>query len=337
MRFFAALLAIVAACTATSGDNVNDSLILLVANRSSHEVTFVDIERGVVLDRIATGEGPHLLSNVSDDRVLATGYGEFPRPHEEPVSSRPPFVSVPNSRFTLIDVASRTVILQGSFDACAKPHASWIVGPRAYVTCESERRLLVLHLGSAEVVEYFDTGQDGSHVLAFEPSTSTLAVSNTGSGSVTLFDLPGGNPTIVELAGGSEGLLAYAGRIWVSNALDGSVSVVDPGTAGVARHIKSVCSFPIALGAGSQERMWIACFASAELVAIDQRKFVVSQRIKLRDMPLNLQLHPTQELAYVSLPRANAIAEIDLQTGEELRRIRVGIEPDGLRWATNRR
>jgi hypothetical protein len=37
---------------------------------------------------------------------------------------------------------------------------------------------------------------------------------------------------------------------------------------------------------------------------------------------------------YVSLPRRNAIAEIDLDSGSELRRIDVGIEPDGLRWAT---
>jgi hypothetical protein len=29
----------------------------------------------------------------------------------------------------------------------------------------------------------------------------------------------------------------------------------------------------------------------------------------------------------------NALAEIDLTSGEELRRIAVGIDPDGLRWA----
>jgi hypothetical protein len=54
---------------------------LLVANRSSHEVSFVDLSRGEVIARVPTGEGPHLLSNVSDGRVLATGYGEFPQPH----------------------------------------------------------------------------------------------------------------------------------------------------------------------------------------------------------------------------------------------------------------
>jgi hypothetical protein len=62
---------------------------LLVANRSSHDVSFVDLARGEVIAATGTGEGPHLLSNVSDGRVLATGYGEFPQPHGMPVESRP--------------------------------------------------------------------------------------------------------------------------------------------------------------------------------------------------------------------------------------------------------
>ena len=60
---------------------------LIVANRSSHEVAIVDLARGIVTSRIATGEGPHLLSNVAGQRVVATGYGEFPEPHDEPVLS----------------------------------------------------------------------------------------------------------------------------------------------------------------------------------------------------------------------------------------------------------
>ena len=48
----------------------------------------------------------------------------------------------------------------------------------------------------------------------------------------------------------------------------------------------------------------------------------------------NLLTHPKLNLAYVSLPRKNVIAEIDLASGDELRRMRVGMEPDGLRWAS---
>jgi hypothetical protein len=66
---------------------------------------------------------------------------------------------------------------------------------------------------------------------------------------------------------------------------------------------------------------------------VDVDTFTLERRISLKAQPLNLLLHPDFEVAYVSLPRANAIAEIDLNSGEEIRRISVGIEPDGLRWA----
>ena len=306
---------------------------LLVANRSSHELTFVDLASAEIVTRIPTGEGPHLLSNVSDGRVLATGFGEFPQPHEEPVSLRPPFVESPNSRLTVIDTSNRTVLLDRVIEDCAKPHASWIVEQRAYVTCETEQRVLSLDLETGQAVDYFDTRQEGSHVLGFDVGSRTLAVANTESGSLTLIDIDSGDTKVVKLAGGSEGLLVTAGQVWVGNAWDGSVSVVDSRTATVVTQTESVCDFPISLSQRRQERVWIACFGSAELVSINTGTFTVEHRIKLDDQPLNLLLHPRLDLAYVSLPRQNAIAEIDLNSGREVRRINVGIEPDGLRWA----
>lgn len=307
---------------------------LLVANRSSHEVTFVDLALGEILAHVATGEGPHLLSNVSGGRVMATGFGEFPKPHSEPVSSRPPFMEALNSRLTLIDAVDQTVLLDTTIENCARPHASWMVEQRGYVTCESEGRVLVLDLTSGQTIGHFDTLQEGSHVLSFESESRVLASSNTESGSVTLINIDSGDTEVVTLAAGSEGSLAIAGRIWVGNATDGSISIVDPRTSTVVKNIDSVCGFPIALSQDSQNQVWVACFASAELVSIDRDSFVIRRRISLRDQPLNLLIHPKRKLAYVSLPRQNAIAEISLDAGMELRRIPVGIEPDGLRWAT---
>ncbi|HNP36229.1 MAG TPA: hypothetical protein PKK10_10275 [Woeseiaceae bacterium] len=308
---------------------------LLVANRSSHEITMVDLARGEVVTRVTTGEGPHLLSNVSDARVLATGYGEFPKPHMQPVTVRPPFVEALNSRLTVINTADGTVLLDAVIEDCAKPHSSWLLGQRGYVTCETEKRVLVIDLESGQTIDHFDTRQKGSHVLSFEPETRTLAVANTESGSVTLIKLDNGDTEVVRLAAGSEGLLSIAGSIWVANATDGSISIIDPRTPTVAKHIDSVCSFPIALSQDSQNQVWIACFGSSELVAVDRDSFAVRRRISLKDQPLNLLVHPTRQLAYASYPRQNAVAEISLDTSMELRRIPVGIEPDGLRWAAS--
>ena len=307
---------------------------LLVANRASHEITFVDLAQGAVTDRIATGEGPHLLSNASEGLIVATGYGVFPRPHTEPVSNRPPFVEALNSRLTLLDTTNRTVLLDSRINDCARPHASWLIERRAYVTCEDEQSVLIVDLDDGETIGHFDTRQKGSHVLSYEPESRMLASSNTDSGSITLIDLDSSESRIVKLAAGSEGALAIEGRIWVANAIAGSISIVDPRSGKVGAHIDSVCSFPIALTQDKDRRVWVACFASAELLSIDPDNFSVLRRISLNHQPLNLLAHPNRPLAYASLPRQNAIAEIDLSSGTVLRHIRVGIEPDGLRWAT---
>jgi DNA-binding beta-propeller fold protein YncE len=147
-----------------------------------------------------------------------------------------------------------------------------------------------------------------------------------------LINIDSGETTVVDVGNGSEGLLVVDDHIWVGNAWEGSVSVVDARTKTKLTRIESVCNFPISFS-DDEQRVWVACFGSAELVSVDVDTFAPGRRISLEEQPLNLLLHPDLEVAYVSLPRINAVAEIDLSSGEELRRIDVGIEPDGLRWA----
>lgn len=311
----------------------NYAPLLLVANRSSHELTWVDLAQGKVVDRIKTGAGPHLLSNVSEGRIVVTGFGEFPRPHEAPVGKRPPFEQQHNSRVMMIDVAKRSVLWDIALDECPTPHASWIVDELTFITCESRKAIVKLSTLTGQVLGSLNTQQFGSHVLSFEAVSGTLAVSNTVSGSVTLFGLGEDASSVVQLDKGSEGALAVDGNLWIANALAGTVSVVDPQASRVLNQTSSICQFPISVGYQGSGEVWIACFASSELVSIDPGSFDISRRIPLPDQPLHVLLHPARPLAYVSYPRANAIAEISLEAGAEVRRITVGIEPDGLRWA----
>jgi hypothetical protein len=305
---------------------------LLVANRSSHDVAFLDLASGEISRRVATGEGPHLLSNLDDGRVLATGFVEFPEPHAGPVNRRPPFERKLNSRITLIDVDRGSVMLEAHLDDCIRPHASWIVGDRGFVTCQDERAVLEVDLQSGKAVQRYDTRQEGTHVLSFEPRSRTLAASNTDSGSVTLINIDTGDTRVVELAAGSEGIVEIDGLLWIGNAGEGSISVVDPVTAKVVAHTEPLCRFPIALSPGHGGQLLVGCFGSAELIAIDRSTYRLTKRYPLDGQPLNLVVHPDRPIAYASLPRQNAVAEIDLETGSVVRRIPAGIEPDGLRW-----
>lgn len=305
---------------------------LAVTNRSSHEVTFLDLEQGIVTSRVATGNGPHLSSNVDEGRLLATAYGVYPEPHDEPVALRPPFVESLSSRATLIDVSIRKAVFDVKIPNCLRPHSSWIVNGYGYVTCEDEQALAKINLESGAVVDMLDTAQKGSHVLGALADGSKLAVSNTESDSVTLFDLETGDRTIVPTANGAEGLTFIGDELWISNALDGSVSVIDSGTGDVTHRIDDVCSFPIAMSRGVDGLVWVACFGSSELVGLGFDTKAEARRFKLDGQPLHVLAHPSLPLAYASIPRANAVMEVQLASGEATRLMDVGIEPDGLRW-----
>lgn len=205
------------------------------------------------------------------------------------------------------------------------------------MVCEDEARVVEIDLDNGSIVRTFVTGQEGSHVLAFEPSSRVLSVSNTGSGSVTLINVDDGKREIVSLGSGSEGALVVGGQIWVANALDGTLSIVDPVLAREVYRSTPLCGFPISMDLGAGNLVWLACFGSSELVAISRDDYATVRQVTLTAAPLHVILHPARALAYVSLPRANAIEEVDLVTGEATRRIPVGIEPDGLRWAAERR
>jgi DNA-binding beta-propeller fold protein YncE len=150
-----------------------------------------------------------------------------------------------------------------------------------------------------------------------------------------LLDPTAGETTVVPLGAGAEGSAVVEARseLWVGNAGDGSLSVVDLSVRREVERIEDVCRMPIALAADG-ELVWVACFLDSELLAVDAARRSVTKRLPLTARPLNLLLHPELALAYISLPRENAVAEIDLASGAETRRIPVGIEPDGLRWAT---
>jgi len=306
--------------------------ILAVANRSSHEVSLIDLAEGGISKVYATGEGPHLLSNVDSGRLLVTGFGEYPTPHDDPILNRPPFESTLNSRLTFIDIDVGSVVLDNRIEGCERPHASWIVEDRGFVSCQDEQSVVEINLVTGESMRRFDTKQMGSHVLAFEPRSRVLSVSNTESGSISLIHIDTGETRVVDLASGSEGAMAIDELFWVANALHGSISIVDPVTARVVMQTERLCDFPIAFSPDQHDHVWLACFGSAELLGIDRSSYKLAKRYSLDGQPLNLLVHPFRQIAYAAFPRENSVAEIDLEVGEIVRKITSGIEPDGLRW-----
>ena len=50
----------------------------------------------------------------------------------------------------MFDARTGSVLLETRLESCVRPHASWIVGDRGFVTCQDERSVLEIDLEVAE-------------------------------------------------------------------------------------------------------------------------------------------------------------------------------------------
>lgn len=306
---------------------------LHVANRSSHELASVELASGRIVDRTPIGPGPHLVS-AGPDALAVAAYGAFPRPHSEPVIGMPGWVEEPGGELLVIHAPGVEDRLQRLALPCVRPHGSaWDdVGSRVWITCEDRQGVVEVTLGStSQKQRLLTTGYEGAHVLAWDRPRNQLLVAHTEAGGVSFLRLDSGEAAFLGLAPGAEALWIDESRrqAWVTLGASGELAVVDLAERIEIARVEPGCVFPIDFAAAG-DALWVACFGSGELVAIDLITHEVSDRIKLPAGPLNVEAHPSLPVLYASLPRQNRVVEVSVIGGGVTRSFETGIEPDGL-------
>jgi YVTN family beta-propeller protein len=160
-------------------------------------------------------------------------------------------------------------------------------------------------------------------VLAVSPDGGTVAVALQQSDRVALLPVAGGTGKSVQV-GRYPGGVAWDrdGRAYVSNALDGTVSVVDAGTAKVVRTISGLGGFnaqPEGLVADPRsDRMYVAITQRDAVGVIDTKALTVVKTVSVARpeaqgvQPTSLAVDPDGETLYVTDSGEDAIAAIAL-------------------------
>jgi YVTN family beta-propeller protein len=142
--------------------------------------------------------------------------------------------------------------------------------------------------------------------------------------------------TLVPVGRGPEGFdVSPDGKeVWVANARDGTVSVLDDATKTVTQTLD--------LGVQGANRLkftldgksvLISSLGGAGLAIVDVATHQVTKRIPIGHGAAGILLQPGGARAYVACSPDDSIAVLDLKTLELVGRIDVGHEPDGLAWA----
>lgn len=161
----------------------------------------------------------------------------------------------------------------------------------------------------------------GSAPAGIASGAGRVWVTNGADGTVTRIDPRGGHVDQTLRVGSSPaGVAASAGAIWVANALDGSVSRIDPRAGEVVQTIQ-VGRRPVDLSVGAGA-VWVTDADGEAVVPIDPRSGVPRRRVRLASSPGGVAVGFGS--VWVAEPLAHELVRIDPRTGATQAEIAVG-------------
>jgi YVTN family beta-propeller protein len=312
---------------------------LVVANKSDATASLLDLDSGEVVATLPTGDGPHEVGISPDGRfALVANYGGR---------------GSSNNSLTLIDIARAEVVKTIDLGEYKAPHGvEWIDDTYVAVTVEANQALAVVDVGKGEVIQAIATDQKVSHMVALDPDGQRAYTSNMGSGTITVLDLDAGERLKnIATGSGAEGIaVSTAGHVWVTNREADTLTVLDGETFSTVKEITSV-GFPIRATASPKGQVLVTRARAGDLVVYDAGTFeevrtvpfdlkslgsdgrLFRDRFGDSSVPIGVVVDNTGERAFVAHANADVITEVDLTTGQVLRVLRAGREPDGMGWS----
>ncbi len=292
--------------------------ILLVGNKGEDTLSFIALEDGRELARPKTGRMPHEIAvSPNGKQAAVVAYG--------------------GTTIDLFDVASREKIRTIDLSPNAGPHGiAWLADGRIVVTTERSKSIAIVDPAAGTVSASIATGEDGTHMVAISDDGARAYTANIGSGTVSVIDLKA-KAKLRDLAVGGrpEGIaLSKDGRtLWVGDLEGARVQVFDTGSFEKLGEV-ATGAVPIRVAASPDGR-WIVSsnVGAGTLTVIDSRT-----RAKLRDVTVSgdgqagqvtILFGPKGRL-YAAETGRDEVAEIDLESGRVLRRLKAGKNGDGL-------
>ena len=318
---------------------------LLVGNKSEASVSLIDLGSGAEVARAETRPGPHEIAVSSDGRrAVVTNYGD----------------RRPGNTLSIIDVERGTTTGTVDLGDYTRPHGILFTADdcQVLVTAEGAQALLRVDVCSKEVLKAMPTGQEVSHMLAYDPVVRRAYVANIGSGSVSIIDVASGELLAFHVSGdGAEGVaLSGDGRqLWVTNRGEDSISQFDARSGSRLRKIP-VEGFPIRAemlpgDADSGERVLVTSARSGGLTVIDTTVPAIERTVDLglalsgdadglfadrfgnSSIPIGIEVEPGGERIWIAHAGAHTVQELDTRTWRQLRLLSTGREPDAMAYS----
>ncbi len=274
-----------------------------------------------------------------------------PDPHEVIASSDGTTAYISNygdayNTLTVVDLAAKKVLPVIDLGALRAPHGLAFVGGRVWFTAEAAKAIGSYDPATKRVDWIMGTGQNRTHMIYVSPGLNQIVTTNAGSASVSIIEKIGGgaasgpssgdwNETVVPVGRGSEGFdVSPDGKeIWVANADDGTVSIIDVASKKVidtlAANVKDANRLKFT---PDGKLAFISSLRQPDVTVLDRVTRKEVKRIKVGEGAAGVLMQPDGSRVYVACSPDGYVAVIDLHSLEVVGRIEAGQEPDGLAW-----
>lgn len=309
---------------------------LLALSKHDQTLAMVDPANLKVLAKVPVGEDPHeVIASADGKTAYVSNYG-----------------GGAYNTLAVIDLIARKPLPSIELGALRGPHGLIFVGGKVWFTAEAAKAIGSYDPGTTKVDWILGTGQNRTHMIWVSEDLKHLVTSNVSSGTVSMIEKtgtrsgpppgpPGGDwdETVVRVGNGSEGFdVSPNGKeIWVANAQEGTISIIDVGSKKVIETLNASVG-----GANRLKftpdggRVFISSLRLGTVAVLDASTRKDIKRIEVGHGAAGIEMQPDGARAFVACSPDNYVVVIELKSLEVTGKIDVGPNPDGLAWAIQR-
>ena len=346
------LAAVCGVCAIAATAIAQENATLLVLSKRDHTLAIVDAKTLKVSAKVPVGNDPHEVVASADGRkawVSNYGGGQF-------------------NTLATIDLINAKALPAVDLGVLHGPHGLDFADGKVWFTAETNKIIGRVDLATNKVDWLLGTGQNRTHMIWVSKDQQRIVTTNVNAGTVSLMEReklampgpppgPGGPPpgasgpprqngdgkdwneVVVKVGNGSEGfdLSPDEKEIWVGNAQDGTISVIDYVAKKVAvtlnadvRGVNRVKFTP------DGKYVLVSTLSGPDLTVLDSATRKVIKRVPIGHGAAGIELDPNGKRAFVACTPDGYVVVIDLATLGITGKIDAGPEPDGMAWAVRR-
>jgi YVTN family beta-propeller protein len=344
------LCSLFAAGTLRSQSTPAQSLLILA--KRDQTLSIVDPRSLKVIVRVPVGNDPHEVIASTDGKVAyVSNYG-----------------GGAYNTLAVVDLTAQMALPSIDLGPLRGPHGLTFVDGKTWFTAEAAKVIGRYDPETNKVDWVLGTGQNRTHMIYVSPYLQRIITTNVNSATVSIIEKvtinsgpppgaptgmpmrppPGGpmgtprtdwNETVIPVGRGSEGFdVSPDGKeLWVANAQDGTVSIIDVVAKKVTQtllaNVRGANRLKFTLDG---KLVFISSLGGPDVTVLDAATRKEIKRIPVGHGAAGILMQPDGARAYVACSPDDYVAVIDLKSLRVTGHIDAGHEPDGLAWAVQR-